>query len=1311
MRLRQLVLLAFKSFTALLLALCLAIAAVWAWTGMSGSLATAVQLATQFLPSVLPPGQTLELQGARGVLREGGSLELLRWKQGEQPIEAHDVVLAWDWRALAQGGVHLPQLKARLLRLDLPGESGAPPVELQLPVRLDVVFAVDTLEVVSPPAVQITDLKGNYRYDGETHVWDVRQAQVAGGRYSTQGRMQAAAPMAISAQATGTVAMPVPNTQTTVNLQAQAAVQGTLSGLEATLNVSGDMRQIANALVAAKSARNQPHALLQAQIHPWQAQPVVRAHARWNALDLSALWPQYPTTQLTGDLTVAPDTDGWKAQVQVQNTAAGPINLQRLPLQSAQALVLYRNGQWLLQSLQALGAGGNVQAQGRFAGAGAQGTRAAPPALWSASAVLSGINPALVDSRLAPLALTGSASAQQLRQGIGFALQMQTPGNPPVAKDPAEASGSGLPAGSAAQALMRLKSLQAQGIWSAPTLQLDALTVQAQDATLQGQLRIQTRTLETSGKLSATAPGMDAVFDGAMGSAQGQGSASLRVQDAAAASLWLSRWPVWAAADAQRLAQLGLQGGGEMTARWQGGWQQQGKALRVEAQLNSNRLDFARADATAASLRLSAVQAEVSGSLQALMLTLRGKADLGEQAFALQAQARGGRVGEGRWDGRIDSVQLTARSTLRQGDWNLRLARSVALQWQKTAAESALNISAGNLELGGPVPGTAQIAWQSASWSQKVTGAAGKPSRAVWQTRGNLQGLPLAWLELLGQTRISNLGLRGDLVFGGEWDASGGDVLAVRAMLQRTGGDLQLLPDEGGGAAATETLRAGLREARLDLQIRQSDVSAKVLWNSDNAGSANASFTSRLQETDAGWSWAADAPVAGQVRANLPRVGVWSLLAPPGWRIQGTLDANTALTGTRAEPNWSGTLLARDLSVRSVVDGIDFSQGKLRVRVDGQRLEIEDFSLQGAGGASGGQLQVTGSVVWVGVPARVRMALDAVAQTLKVSARADQRLVMSGKLSARLEDDRLTVRGALVADQAQVVLPDDTAPKLGTDVVVRPGAKARALAAAKASPAKAPGKPQTLALDVDVSLDPGSNFQISGGGARTRLAGLLRLSTGPGSSPTGGTVVPRLNGELRTVAGTYKAYGQTLDIDQGVLLFSGPYDNPVLDILALRPNLQQKVGVQVSGTAQLPVVRLYADPDMPDTDKLSWLLLGRAPVVGGDPDGALFQQAALALLSRSGPSPAAELLGAVGLDEVSLGKASTTNADGTNGASATTVKLGKRLSRDFYVAYERSIASTLGTFYVFYDLSRRFTLRAESGAHSALDLIYTTRFD
>jgi translocation and assembly module TamB len=182
-----------------------------------------------------------------------------------------------------------------------------------------------------------------------------------------------------------------------------------------------------------------------------------------------------------------------------------------------------------------------------------------------------------------------------------------------------------------------------------------------------------------------------------------------------------------------------------------------------------------------------------------------------------------------------------------------------------------------------------------------------------------------------------------------------------------------------------------------------------------------------------------------------------------------------------------------------------------------------------------------------------------------------------------------------------------------------------------------------------------------------------------------------------------------LNIEQGTLRFNGAYDNPALDIRALRPNLQQVVGVEISGTAQLPVLRLFAEPDLPDADKLSWLVLGRASSNGGA-ETALLQQAALALLSGKGRAPTDALFGALGLDEVSLGQAATTNLDGSSGTEAT-VKLGKRISRDFYVAYERSLAGTLGTFYVFYDLSRRFTLRGQSGLQNAVDLIFTARYD
>jgi translocation and assembly module TamB len=173
------------------------------------------------------------------------------------------------------------------------------------------------------------------------------------------------------------------------------------------------------------------------------------------------------------------------------------------------------------------------------------------------------------------------------------------------------------------------------------------------------------------------------------------------------------------------------------------------------------------------------------------------------------------------------------------------------------------------------------------------------------------------------------------------------------------------------------------------------------------------------------------------------------------------------------------------------------------------------------------------------------------------------------------------------------------------------------------------------------------------------------------------------------------------------LRFTGPFDNPALDILAIRPNLAVRVGVQVSGTALLPRVRLYAEPDLAEAEKLAWLVLGRSGANGGA-ETAVLQQAAMALLGGKGKGLSAGLAAALGLDELSF-RGANSNLDGTTSAAAVT--LGKRLSSNIYVAYERSVAGTLGTVYVFYDLSRRFTLRAQTGEQSAIDLIFTVPYD
>jgi translocation and assembly module TamB len=220
---------------------------------------------------------------------------------------------------------------------------------------------------------------------------------------------------------------------------------------------------------------------------------------------------------------------------------------------------------------------------------------------------------------------------------------------------------------------------------------------------------------------------------------------------------------------------------------------------------------------------------------------------------------------------------------------------------------------------------------------------------------------------------------------------------------------------------------------------------------------------------------------------------------------------------------------------------------------------------------------------------------------------------------------------------------------------------------------------------------------VRGRGLDASLRGDLRIT-----SPGGRMAV---NGTVRTAKGTYIAYAQKLEIERGELVFSGSTENPRLDILALRPNLDVRVGVAVTGPLANPRVQLYSVPAMGEMDKLSWLLLGRASEGLGRNDTALLQRAALALLAGEGQGADAQLLGNLGIDEFSVRQSE-------NGeVRDTVVTLGKQLSRRWFVGYERGVNSTTGTWQLIYRVAQRFTLRAQSGEDSSLDAIWTWRWN
>ena len=226
----------------------------------------------------------------------------------------------------------------------------------------------------------------------------------------------------------------------------------------------------------------------------------------------------------------------------------------------------------------------------------------------------------------------------------------------------------------------------------------------------------------------------------------------------------------------------------------------------------------------------------------------------------------------------------------------------------------------------------------------------------------------------------------------------------------------------------------------------------------------------------------------------------------------------------------------------------------------------------------------------------------------------------------------------------------------------------------------------------------GEKLRVRGRGLDAGLRGELRLT-----SPGGRLAV---NGTLRTVDGTYQAYGQKLVIDRGVLTFAGPVENPRLDIEATRPNLDVRVGVAVTGTALNPRIRLFSEPEHVGPRQAE--LAGRSAARARRPDGAdtaLLQQAALALLSGEGP----------GRDRPADASrsASTRSRCGRAPGRRARTRSSPSASRSRSAGTSATSAAstrTAGTWQLIYRVAQRITVRAQAGADNAIDVIWTWRW-
>ena len=583
-------------------------------------------------------------------------------------------------------------------------------------------------------------------------------------------------------------------------------------------------------------------------------------------------------------------------------------------------------------------------------------------------------------------------------------------------------------------------------------------------------------------------------------------------------------------------------------------------------------------------------------------------------------------------------------------------------------------------------PGQAEVLGAAVRWSQLAWQAAGgiaQPARIDAQLAFD----PIPMAPLLARMQ-PGFGWGGDLTMGGRFEAHSEGNLSASLVLERGRGDLTVTDE-----ISTQSL--GLTDLRLAVNATDGVWTFSQYLNGKTLGVLAGAVVVRTTP-EALWP-TPDATIEGAAELDVANLGTWGTWVPTGWRLGGQMKTSAVFSGRFGAPEITGSIQGSALSARNFLEGVNISDGDVLISLQGSGARIERFTAKGGTGS----LRVDGAATLGESPSAT---LQLTAERFVLLGRVDRRIVTSGTAQLGFGRDTASVNGGFTIDEGLIDFTRSDAPTLSDDVqVVRatasgaargaPGDTPSAVSGDAPPPLPTPATTRNVALDLKIGL--GSKLRLRGRGIETGLRGDLRL-TSPGGKLA-------INGTISAAGGTYAAYGQKLTIDRGQITFNGPPENPQLNIEATRPNIDIRVGVQVSGTAQNPRIRLFSEPEVSEVDKLSWLALGRASDGLGGADTALLQSAALALLAGEGDGLTDQFTKAIGLDELTL-------KQNQGEVRETVISLGKQLSRRWYVGYERGLNATAGSFQLIYRIARSFTLRAQSGFENSLDVIWTWRW-
>ncbi len=401
-----------------------------------------------------------------------------------------------------------------------------------------------------------------------------------------------------------------------------------------------------------------------------------------------------------------------------------------------------------------------------------------------------------------------------------------------------------------------------------------------------------------------------------------------------------------------------------------------------------------------------------------------------------------------------------------------------------------------------------------------------------------------------------------------------------------------------------------------------------------------------------------------------------------GEKAAGTLNANLRLGGNVQSPQLFGQLGLNGVDIDGNFMPFDMQPSQLAMNFNGMRS-----TLQGVVRTGQGEINLSGDADWSQID-NWRARVAAKGSKVRITVPPMVRLDVSPDVVFEATPSLFTLDGSVDVPWARIVVHDlpESAVGVSSDEVLLNN---------QLQPEES--KSAAIPINSNVTVHVGNNVRLNAFGLKARLTGDLKVAQDKQGLG--------LNGHINIPEGRFRAYGQDLLVRKGELLFSGPPDQPMLNIEAIRnPESTENdviAGVRVTGSADEPKAEIFSDPAMSQQEALSYLLRGQGL------DSEQSDSAAMtSMLIGLGVAQSGQVVGKIG---ETFGVSNLALDTQGVGDSSQVVVSGYVLP-GLQVKYGVGIFDSLATLTLRYRLMPKLYLEAVSGVDQALDLLYQFEF-